>query len=167
MPRKKRFPLECQSPANQEPIDSELPRHRRRNPTPREEILLTRLAEGNSTSKALKAAGFCPTSKTLRTRLEPEGDLGQEYAKRMIDKGLNLDVPLDKLKSLMDATKHVTIAGEAKECADNDAQLRATDMVLKLQQNTGLAPSKRESAISTPQMTINILTAPPSVNTQS
>jgi hypothetical protein len=156
----KRLKIERQSAADRQPIAEVLPpRSKRRNPTPREEILLTRLAEGNSTSKALKAAGFHPSSTTLRNRLKPGGDLREEYANLMISKGLNPGLPLDKYKELLDATKHVTIAGEAIECRDNDIQLRAADRISEEHEKAGLKPTKLKDAEATgPQYHVHIQT---------
>jgi len=157
MPRKKRFPLECQSPANPEPIGERSAT--KRSPRPREQKILDSLISGeaSSVSNALVRAGFNPTSSSIRNRLAPGGDLREALDKAMQAEGLTLPFALQKLKSKMDATKTLTIAGEASTQEDNDAQLRATDMTIKLLDRAGKLPAEQGNEASSSPITVNVL----------
>jgi|KBSMisStaDraftv2_1062788.scaffolds.fasta_scaffold06274_5 hypothetical protein len=159
MPRKKRFPLECQSPANQEPIGEQSAPIQKRTPRPREQKIINSLISGEakSLSNALVRAGFNPTSSTLRNRFEPGGDLRAELDKNMETAGLTVPFALSKLRAKMDARKHLTVAGEALETEDNDAQLRATDMTIKLLDRAGKLPAEQEAIQGSGQITVNVL----------
>jgi len=71
--------------------------------------------------------------------------------------GLTLPFALQKLKSKMDATKTLTIAGEASTQEDNDAQLRATDMTIKLLDRAGKLPAEQGNEASSSPITVNVL----------
>lgn len=157
MPRKKRFPLECQSAANQQPISGEMDRPR--VPRPREQKLIAVLADGTARSitDAMRLAQINPSSSAIRERLAPGGDLRAQLDKAMEAAGLTLPLTMQKLRAKMDATKPLTVAGEAIITEDNDAQLRATDMTIKLLDRAGKLPAEQESLDSGGAITVNVL----------
>lgn len=128
-------------------------------PRPAEQRLLQSLitGEAKTLSNAMVRAGFNPTSRTIRNRLGPNGDLREQLEKAMDTAGLTLPSCLIKLKAKMDATKPLTIAGEAITTDDNDAQLRAVDMSLKLLDRAGKLPAEQESGSGGSTITVNIM----------
>lgn len=141
---------------NQRPIIGHSDRPK--TPRPREQRMIADLVSGEprSVSNVLVRAGFNPGSKSIRNRLI-DGDLREELDRQLEEAGLTLPLAIKRLSTKLDATKRLTIAGEAETVDDNDAQLRAIDMTLKLHERTGRIPSAQESAASGAQITVNIL----------
>lgn len=156
MPRK-RLKISSQSTADQQPIAGE--NDRPRVPRPREQKLIAVLADGTARSitDAMRLAKINPNSSAIRERLAPGGDLREQLDKAMTEAGLTLPITMQKLRAKMDATKPLTIAGEAIETDDNDAQLRATDMTIKLLDRAGKLPAEQESAGNSSPITVNVL----------
>lgn len=155
-------PINSESLANQQPIDAQLPPEKKRTPRPREQKVISALVSGESKtlSNALITAGFHPCSTTLRDRFAPGGDLRQELDKQLETAGLTVPFALQKLRAKMDATKTLTVAGDALTTDDNDAQLRATDMTIKLLDRAGRLPGEPDKAVSSTTLNVNILVMP-------
>jgi hypothetical protein len=62
----------------------------------------------------------------------------------MVEAGLTLPFALNKLFSKMDAKKQIMMGKVGISVDDNDAQLRATEQVLKLHERSGRIPSNKE-----------------------
>ncbi len=127
-------------------------------PRPREQKLVAILAEGTarSVTDAMMKAGINPASTAIRERLAPGGDLREQLEQAMDLAGLTLPRVLDKLNAKMDAKRLVSIGKEAIETEDNDAQLRATEQVIKLHDRAGTLPSAQEGSGSS-HITVNVL----------
>ena len=125
---------------------------------PREARAVKALASGEakSVSAALRIAGFNPGSSQIRDRMRPDGALGQLLAQEMEEMGLGRKVTLCNLLKHTDAKKMQTVAGEATQCNDNDAQLRAIENIIKLQERAGMIPSAASESGSS-SITVNVL----------
>ena len=150
-------PISDQSAANQQPISGEMDAPR--VPRPREQVLIAALADGTarSVADAMRIARINPSSSAIRTRLAPGGDLRIALDKAMTEAGLTLPFTLNKLKSKMDATKTVQIGMDAIPIDDNNAQLRATDMTIRLLDRAGKLPAEQEQAGGSSSITVNIM----------
>jgi len=135
-------------------------------PRPREQRVIQALVTGEAKtlSAAMVKAGFNPTSKTVRDRFRPGGDLRGVLDQELTKAGLTLPRILGKVAAKLDARKHVTVAGEAIITDDNDAQLRATDQALRLHERAGTIPASSEShgpGASITVIEVNYHTTPP------
>jgi len=131
---------------------------RPKTPRPREQKLIQILASENPStlSQAMMQAGINPNSTAIRRRLGEGGDLREQLAEALDAAGLTLPRVLQKLNDKMDSKRLVSIGKEAISTDDNDAQLRATEQVIKLHDRAGNLPAAQESGTSAP-ITVNIL----------
>lgn len=60
--------------------------------------------------------------------------------------GLTVDRVISKVSDKLGAVRHQTVAGVAIEADDNDAQLRAAELGLRLHERAGTIPSERETS---------------------
>lgn len=127
--------------------------------TPREARALKALVTGEakSVSAALRIAGFNPNSHQVRERLGQGGALQQLLNDEMESVGLGRKVTLCNLLKHLDARKTQTVAGEAIETSDNDAQLRAIENVIKLQERAGMIPAAAQGEGGSGQITVNVM----------
>jgi hypothetical protein len=149
-----------QIPARQAQAQADL------TPRPREQRVIQALVTGEAKtlSAAMVKAGFNPTSRTVRDRFRPGGDLREVLDQELTKAGLTLPRILGKVAAKLDARKHVTVAGEAIITDDNDAQLRATDQALRLHERAGTIPASSEShgpGASITVIEVNYHTTPP------
>lgn len=123
-------------PAREVPVEADL------TPRPREQRVIQALVTGEAKtlSAAMIKAGFNPTSKTVRDRFTPGGDLREVLDQELTKAGLTLPRILGKVAAKLDAKKHMTVAGDAIIAEDNDAQLRATDQAIRLHERAGTIP---------------------------
>lgn len=128
-------------------------------PRPREQRIIDALVSGEATSvsNALVRAGFNPTSKSIRNRLAPNGDLRLALEKQLDDAGLTMPRIMQKLADKIDAKKYVSINKEARETDDNDAQLRAVAQVIDLHERTGKLPGNESQGNGGSHITVNVL----------
>ncbi len=131
---------------------------RPRVPRPKEQRLVAVLADGTARSitDAMLKAGINPASSSIRERLAPGGDLREQLEQAMEKAGLTLPRILDKLNAKMDATRLINVGKQAISTEDNDAQLRATELVIKLHDRTGKLPTAQEGS-SGSNITVNVL----------
>ena len=127
-------------------------------PRPREAKLVQILASGDAStvSQAMMQAGINPHSTSIRRRLAEGGDLRQQLDEALEAAGLTLPRVLQKLNAKMDATRIISVDKKAIETEDNDAQLRATEQVIKLHDRAGTLPSAQEGSGSS-NITVNVL----------
>src|SRR3990167_7953639 len=59
----------------------------------------------------------------------------------LTDQGLHADLLVAKVRDKLAASKHQTVAGEAIEADDNDAQLRAVEIGIRLHERAGTIPA--------------------------
>ena len=131
---------------------------RPKSPRVREQKLLVNLVSGQarSVTDAMLKAGINPSSTAIRNRLAPGGDLRAELDKQLIAAGIDLPRILKKLSLKIDATKTISIDKQALSVEDNDAQLRAVDMAIKLTDRAGKLPAEQEAS-ATSTITVNVL----------
>lgn len=127
-------------------------------PRPREQKVINALVSGQAKtlSAAMVQAGFNPTSQTVRNRFLPDGDLRQELNQALETAGITMPFMLLKLFAKLDAKKNVAIGKQAIETDDNDAQLRALEIAIKLHDRTGKLPTAQEGS-SGSNITVNVL----------
>jgi len=107
---------------------------------PREMRVIEGIAEGKTAVQALRDAGMSPTNGTLKARLAPSGDLAQGLKVLLEQRGLTLDRVVAKVESKLDSTRPLRMAGadgEAIVADDNDAQLRAVEIGIRLHERAG------------------------------
>ena len=120
-------------------------------------ILVRALARGLSVSAAMEAAGYDRNQWRIRKRItDPDGDIRMELSSAMDRAGLTLPRALQKISEKLDATKTLTIAGDAHTQDDNDAQLRAVEQHVKLLERAGMIPSAASESGSS-SITVNVL----------
>ena len=108
---------------------------------PREMRVIEGIAEGKTAVQALRDAGMSPTNGTLKARLAPSGDLAQGLKVLLEQRGLTLDRVVKKVEGKLDSTRHQTVGGVAIEADDNDAQLRAVEIGIRLHERAGTIPA--------------------------
>ncbi|HAM39830.1 MAG TPA: hypothetical protein DCP69_00450 [Candidatus Omnitrophica bacterium] len=59
----------------------------------------------------------------------------------LTDQGLHADLLVAKVRDKLAASRHQTVAGEAIEADDNDAQLRAVEIGIRLHERAGTIPA--------------------------
>lgn len=149
--------IDSQSAANQRPIPGE--NDRPRVPRPREQKLVAVLADGTARSitDAMRIARINPSSSGIRERLAPGGDLRDQLDKAMETAGLTIPSVLQKLRAKMDSTNTIRVGDEALSTEDNNAQLRATELTIKLLDRAGRLPAEQESVGNNSPITVNVL----------
>ena len=116
---------------------------------PREMRVIEGIAEGKTAVQALRDAGMSPTNGTLKARLAPSGDLAQGLKVLLEQRGLTLDRVVAKVESKLDSTRPLRMAGadgEAIVADDNDAQLRAVEIGIRLHERAGTIPTATQPA---------------------
>lgn len=131
----------------------------KRTPRPRELKMINALVSGEAKtiSAAMVQAGFNPTSRSVRDEFLPGRNLHKQLMDALEEAGITLPFMTKKLYAKIEAKKHMTIAGEATEVDDNDAQLRALDIAIKLHDRAGTLPAMSESGGNGSTITVNVL----------
>lgn len=124
---------------------------------PREMRVIANKALGMSTEAALKDAGFSPGGY-MKTRLMPGGDLSIALGKLLDETGAGLKRVVakagDKLEArrVFNASKGRDEKGrsvtECIEVADNDAQLRAAELLIGLHERAGTIPTSAAQGVT-------------------
>ena len=108
---------------------------------PREMKTLEGIVSGKSVAAALTGAGFHPSSSTMRQRLRPGGDLAEGLQVLLKSEGLTLQTLVSKTQKKLDAQRRYGSGEDAIVADDNDAQLRAVEIGLRLHERAGTIPS--------------------------
>jgi len=121
---------------------------------PREMRVVEGIAEGKTARQALKDAGMSPYNGTMLARLAPQGDLAEALRVLLEQRGLTLDRVVSKVKAKMDSKRHQQVGGVAIEADDNDAQLRAVEIGLRLHERAGTIPAQAQSGAGNVSLTV-------------
>jgi len=121
---------------------------------PREVKVIEGIAEGKSVAQALQGAGFSASSTSLRERLRPGGDLAEALRVLLTAKGLTMDALIGKAKDKLDAQRRYGSGEDAVIADDNDAQLRAVEIGLRLHERAGTIPAQAQSGAGNVSLTV-------------
>ena len=124
---------------------------------PREMRVIEGIAAGKTAVQALRDAGMSPTNGTMLARLAPRGDLAEGLRVLLEQKGLTLDRVVSKVHDKLDSKRTLRMAGEDGEAIvtdDNDAQLRAVEIGLRLHERAGTLPVAPTEGQGGPQVQV-------------
>lgn len=141
---------------------------------PREIRVIEGITEGKTVGQALSAAGFHPNSSTLRERLRHGGDMAEGLRVLLADRGLTVKTLIDKTKAKLDASRRYGSGEDAIVADDNDAQLRAVEIGLRLHERAGTLPVAPTDGHATSQVqviyqriTLQVAQVPDSIEVES
>ena len=108
---------------------------------PRELKALQGVVAGKGIAQALTEAGLNANSGAMRERLRGEGDLAQALRVLLDAEGLELQTLVRKTRDKLDSHRRQGSGEDAIEVEDNDAQLRAVEIGLRLHERAGTIPA--------------------------
>jgi len=113
---------------------------------PREVKALQGIVAGKGIAQSLVDAGLSATSGDMRKRLRGDGDLAEGLRVLLDAEGLTLTELIRKTRVKLDSQRRFGSGEDAIVADDNDAQLRAVEIGLKLHGQAGTIPTAAQPA---------------------
>lgn len=162
MPRKKRFPLECQSPANKEPIGEQSApvEPKKRKLTPQQRVFAKHFMAGKTRTEAARLAGYADNGYVGQIGSQVLENIKHKMPEIMDAHGLTEDVLIEEhLKPMLKAeeTEFAKHEGKITDQINVTAwgpRSTALDMAFRLK---GSYAPKESIGYSGGQITVNVL----------